>query len=125
MGVLVGMVVLGTSDGAKAVGVRVLGVLVGEAVGVHVVGEVVGEAMGVDVVGVAVGEDVGVDVGLSVAVVVGVKVVGVDVGAGVGLTVRDAIAMDGLVVNGAVVDRTTALGVTVLENAVLHPQNAR
>ena len=69
---------------------------------------------------VAVGKAVGVDVGISVSAVVGVKVVGVDVGACVGVWVGDAVAMD-----GAVVDRTGSLGVTVLGTAMLQSQNTR
>ena len=84
VGVLVGMVVLGASDGAKAVGVRVLGVLVNKAVGVDVVGGAVGEAVRVAEVGGAAGEAVGDGVGSSVGPGVGERV-GDGVGSGVGL----------------------------------------
>ncbi len=56
---------------------------------------------------------------------VGVDVVGASV-AGVGVWVGEAVAMvDGVVMDGAAVDKTVAVGVTVLRTAVLQPQNTR
>jgi hypothetical protein len=58
-------------------------------------------------------------------VAVGVDVVGASV-AGVGVWVGEAVAMvDGVVMDGAAVDKTVAVGVTVLRTAVLQPQNTR
>ena len=70
MGVLVGIVVVGVTDGLN-VGENVVGIWLGVADGEEVVGDRVGETVGTDVVGIQVGTAVGMNVvqHLGVAVI--------------------------------------------------------
>ena len=74
MGVLVGIVVVGVTDGLK-VGENVVGIWLGVADGEEVVGDRVGETVGTDEVGILVGVRVGTAVGMNVVQHLGVAVI--------------------------------------------------